>query len=66
MDYNLLPVRSLYKISITAITIKMWMILPKSGKAKYPINHPMISSTTISQIKSFILLVVLVQQMVAY
>ena len=48
----------MYKISITAITIKMWMILPKSGKAKYPINHPIISSTTISQIKSFIMLVV--------
>lgn len=39
------------------------MILPKSGKAKYPINHPIISSTTISQIKSFIMLVVLVQQL---
>ena len=53
----------MYKISITAITIKMWMILPKSGKAKYPINHPIISSTTISQIKSFIMLVVLKQQL---
>jgi len=39
------------------------MILPKSGKAKYPINHPIISSTTISQIKSFIMLVVLKQQL---
>jgi len=42
------------------------MILPKSGKAKYPISHPIINSTTISQIKSFILLVFLVQHIVAY
>lgn len=40
------------------------MMLPKSGKAKYPISHPMIKSTTISQIISFILLVV-VQHLVA-
>jgi hypothetical protein len=32
--YKLLPVRSLYMIMITAITIKIWIMLPRSGKAK--------------------------------
>ncbi len=32
-------------------------MLPRSGNAKYPISHPITNKTTISQIKSLILLV---------
>ena len=52
--YSRLPVRSLYKIRITAITIRICMIAPRSGNAKYPTSHPIISNTIISQIKSLI------------
>lgn len=52
--YSLLPVNNLYRIRITASTIKIWIILPKSGNAKYPTSHPITSNTTISQIKSLI------------
>ena len=31
------------------------MMLPRSGKAKYPTNHPITNNTTISQIKSLII-----------
>ncbi len=38
---------------------------PKSGNAKYPISHPIINKTTISQIKSFIIVGCLAQLEVA-
>ena len=38
---------------------------PKSGNAKYPISHPIINKTTISQIKSFIIVGCLAQHKVA-
>lgn len=41
------------------------MIPPKSGNAKYPISHPIINKTTISQIKSFISVGCLAQHNVA-
>lgn len=38
---------------------------PKSGNAKYPISHPIINKTTISQIKSLIIVGCLAQLEVA-
>lgn len=38
---------------------------PKSGNAKYPISHPIINKTTISQIKSLIIVGCLAQHKVA-
>ena len=46
---------NLYKTKITATTIKMWIMLPKSGNAKYPTSQPITNNTTISQIKSLII-----------
>jgi hypothetical protein len=34
LTYRRRPVNNLYKIRITAITIRMWIMLPKSGNAK--------------------------------
>lgn len=41
------------------------MMAPKSGNAKYPISHPIINKTTISQIKSLIIVGCLAQHKVA-
>ena len=38
---------------------------PRSGNAKYPISHPIINKTTISQIKSLIIVGCLAQHNVA-
>ena len=55
LAYRLLPVSNLYMIRITAITIKIWIRLPKSGKAKKPMSHPMINNTIISHTRSLII-----------